>query len=305
MQDIAAVNEDAANRYLEHVVIDKKSKDPELHEALLKWLLDSVEELLKDDGIKYHLEELGKLKDSVPQLTSDAEYRLQAGSQAYAVFFADIAPETPFKSFRLKLMMFLQTSTHYNLNITLARLEECPSLTLERAIVLGRLGRHEGAMRVLASELADPMSAQTYCTQGGEIVPPKVAHVIATKVPSLAAWTDLYTGDRPPVDAKTQHKLVVELLRAYMRTPAPRGKKTSGISDGAARAQQLLSAQGVHLDVKEVLEMAPKEWPLDAINTFYTRSYRRLLHERTTWQVLKAASAGQNLEVSFWTHKLN
>lgn len=196
-------------------------------------------------------------------------------------------------------MMFLQTSTFYDLNITLARLEECPSLTLERAIVLGRLGRHEGAMRVLASELADPMSAQTYCTQGGEIVPPKVAHVIASKVPSLAAWTDLYTGDRPPVDASTQHKLVVELLRAYMRTPAPRGKKTTGIADGAARAQQLLSAQGVHLDVKEVLDMAPKEWPLDAINTFYTRSYRRLLHERTTWQILKHASAGQNLEVRF------
>lgn len=61
VEDIATVNKDAANRYLEHVVIDKKSTDPELHEALLKWLLDSVEELLKDDGIKYHLEELGKL----------------------------------------------------------------------------------------------------------------------------------------------------------------------------------------------------------------------------------------------------
>lgn len=198
--------------------------------------------------------------------------------------------------------MFLQTSTFYDLNITLARLEESPPLTLERAIVLGRLGRHEGAMRVLAAELADPMSAQTYCTQGGEIVPSKVAHVIASKVPSLAAWTDLYTGDRPPVDASTQHKLVVELLRAYMRTPDTRnmsGKKAMGISDGAARAQQLLSAQGVHLDVKEVLDMAPNDWPANAINTFYKRSYRRLLHERNTWQILKHASAGQNLEVSF------
>lgn len=196
-------------------------------------------------------------------------------------------------------MLFLQTNTFYDLNITLARLENSPPLTLERAIVLGRLGRHESAMRVLASELADPMSAQTYCTQGGEIVPPKVAHVIATKVPSLAAWADLYTEDRPPVDASTQHKLVVELLRAYMYAPASKGKKkVGGIPDGAARAQQLLSAQGVHLDVKEVLEMAPNEWPFDSVNTFYTRSYRRLLHERTTWQILKHASAGQNLEVS-------
>lgn len=237
-------------------------------------------------------------------------------------------------------MLFLQNAS-YDLDAASARLEDIGVLITERAIVLGRLGRHTDALKLLAQDLPDTVSAQTYCTQGGEIVPPKVARAIAKHEPALAAWASLGGKRRGTVDAETQHRLVVELLRAYMRDGSrgaaeggPRaagdgaaeggegaaeggeggGKGEGGrAGDGAEKGKEkskearsiatqrtatLLSAQGVHLDVLEVLDMAPADWPLDVVTTFYKRSYRRLLHERTTWQVLKSISAGQNLEVS-------
>jgi len=42
----------------------------------------------------------------------------------------------------------------------------------------------------------------------------------------------------------------------------------------------------------------PNEWPLDVVSSFIQRSLRRQIHDRATWQILKAISAGQNLETS-------
>jgi hypothetical protein len=113
--------------------------------------------------------------------------------------------------------------------------------------------------------------------------------MVIRHVPELASWVALTEGRkrRGTVDADTQHKLIRELLGAYMRE-----------GGSTARTAELLSAQGVHLDVLEVLDTAPNEWPLEVVTTFYKRSFRRQLHERAKWQILKSMSAGQNLEVS-------
>jgi len=55
------------------------------------------------------------------------------------VFFADIAPNTPIKSLRLKLMLYLQGSPFLDLQKTASRLEALPALKPEFAIVLGRV----------------------------------------------------------------------------------------------------------------------------------------------------------------------
>ncbi|TXT15581.1 hypothetical protein VHUM_00084 [Vanrija humicola] len=279
VEEIRGIDTDAANRYLEHVVVDKRSTNRELHESLLNWLFDQADEMANDEGIQYHVEEL------------DSEFRLLSEPQAYPVFFAEIAPRTPFKTLRLKLILFLQGSNFYDLELAVKRLDDTKVYLMEKAIVLGRLGRDREALHLLARELQDSPSSQTYCTQGGEVVPPKVARIIATREPELAAWAalgEMGRRRRGPVDENVQHRLVKELLGAYM----------SDSQGSTARTSELLSAQGVHLDTMEVLKMAPNEWPLDVITTFYKRSYRRQLHERRTWQVLKSIAAGENLRTT-------
>jgi hypothetical protein len=86
------------------------------------------------------------------------------------------------------------------------------------------------------------------------------------------------------------------------------GDELTGSASTAKQSAALLNAQSVHLDVLDVrfslttlivqvLALVPPEWPLDVVSSFFQRSIRRQLHEKTSWQVLKAISAGQNLQV--------
>jgi len=59
IDDLRKVSDEAANRYLEHVVVIKRSPNRMLHEQLLSNLFDAVTDAVQDDGVKYHLEELG------------------------------------------------------------------------------------------------------------------------------------------------------------------------------------------------------------------------------------------------------
>ena len=83
-----------------------------------------------------------------------------------------------------------------------------------------QLGRNRQALQLLARDIGDSVSAQTFCTQGGEIIPPRVARSVARHVPELSDWAalgEIGRKRRGTVDAKTQEGLVMELLGVYMR----------------------------------------------------------------------------------------
>nr|XP_018263192.1 uncharacterized protein I303_04685 [Kwoniella dejecticola CBS 10117]OBR85350.1 hypothetical protein I303_04685 [Kwoniella dejecticola CBS 10117] len=278
VDQLRQIDRETADKYLEHAVVNKRSPVRALHEQLLGILLDEAEELCEDEGVKYHLEEL------------DAEYRLEPSPRPFILFLADVAPDTPIKRNRLKMMLFLQGSPFYDLDNAATRLEEVKELKFELAVVYGRLGKHRQSLSLLALTLGDSISAQTYCTTQGEIIPPKIARAVAKQVKGLDAWATLGDVGRRKKEVKDveMRGLVKELLGVYM-------SDSKGTSKQAAA---LLNAQSVHLDVLEVLGQMPNEWPLDEVSSFLKRSIRRGLHEQSTWGVLKAISAGQNLEVS-------
>ncbi|WVW83780.1 hypothetical protein I302_105801 [Kwoniella bestiolae CBS 10118] len=280
VKQLGDIDRDTANRYLEFAVVTKKSPSRALHEQLLGVLLDEVEELCRDEGVKYHLEEL------------DAEYRLEPSPRPFITFLADIAPDTPIKRNRLKLMLFLQGSPFFDLEGAAKRLDGVGELKFELAVVYGRLLRHRQSLSLLAITIGDSISAQTYCQTKGEIIPPKISKAVAKQVRGLDPWASLIEVGRKKSQGQVKEDemrgLVRELLGVYM-------SDSKGTSKQAAA---LLNAQSVHLDVLEVLGQMPNDWPLDEVSSFLKRSFRRGLHERSTWGVLKAISAGQNMEVS-------
>ncbi|WVQ83199.1 hypothetical protein IAT38_005338 [Cryptococcus sp. DSM 104549] len=278
IRSLRSVDVDAADRYLDHVVVSKRSPRRELHEELLARLLDEAEELSGDDGVKYHLEDL------------DTEYKLEAEPRPFIIFLAHVAPDTPIKRVRLKLLLFLQGSPFYDLEKAAERLEKMPAFKPELAVVYGRLAKHRPALHLLAREIGDSLSAQTYCTTAGEIIPPRVARAVSARVPGLDGWATMGEVGRrkKEVGEGVMRGLVKELLGVYMRD----GKETS------KQAAALLNAQSLHLDMLEVLDQMPDEWPADVVSTFFQRSLRKGLHEQYSWRILKAISAGQNLEIS-------
>jgi len=68
----------------------------------------------------------------------DSEYRLRSGDQPYCVFIAEIAPATPIKLIRLKLLLFLQGSPFFDLSAAADRIGKLEQLKPELAVVLGR-----------------------------------------------------------------------------------------------------------------------------------------------------------------------
>jgi len=60
IEELRKHSTEAAKRYLEHVVVSKKSPNKQLHHELLENLFLEAEEQLANDGVRYHLEELGK-----------------------------------------------------------------------------------------------------------------------------------------------------------------------------------------------------------------------------------------------------
>jgi hypothetical protein len=60
IEELRKHSTEAAKRYLEHVVVSKKSPNKKLHHELLENLFLEAEEQLANDGVRYHLEELGK-----------------------------------------------------------------------------------------------------------------------------------------------------------------------------------------------------------------------------------------------------
>jgi hypothetical protein len=60
IEELRKHSTEAAKRYLEHVVVSKRSPNKKLHHELLENLFLEAEEQLANDGVRYHLEELGK-----------------------------------------------------------------------------------------------------------------------------------------------------------------------------------------------------------------------------------------------------
>lgn len=61
-----------------------------------------------------------------------------------------------------------------------------------------QLGQHKSALQALV-DLGDSASAETYCTLGGEIVAPKVAHTVALEA-RIQEWATIWFG--PPATTK-------------------------------------------------------------------------------------------------------
>ncbi|KAI0641370.1 hypothetical protein C8Q79DRAFT_990403 [Trametes meyenii] len=291
LQEINAVSPAAGTQLLEHLVIHRRSADPELHAQLAMAYADQLLACLADEATS----KLWRAKV--------ASYTSGRSDTPFISYFSSTTPDSEHKRVRLKTILFLQGSTFYNPEAIRARLSpHAKILKLELAILEGKLGNHRSALSILVHDLNDATSAEAYCTLGGEVVPAKTAQAIGERA-GLQAWAALVTplaalgkqikpGATPmkrikTVDDEVKKDLVMILLEVYM----------SGGEATADRTAQLLNSQAMNLDVVDVISMIPPEWPLRVLSTFVTRSLRRTLHAHHEGQIVKAISQGQNLAV--------
>ncbi|KDR79882.1 hypothetical protein GALMADRAFT_61975 [Galerina marginata CBS 339.88] len=292
LEQIQEANPAAGSQYLEYLVLQRRSTSRELHIRLAMSCLDQVLSFLKDDAVS----KLWRAKAS--------SYASSRNESSFLSYFASTTPDSEHKRARLKMIFLLAGSSLYDPEPIRQRLLEREKiLKLELAIIDGKQAKHRSALQILVNDLSDSTSAETYCTLGGDIVPPKVAQTIADDC-GLQDWVTVLFGLPPPTKgvngkaagpaAMTRLKTVNEdlkkellkiLLEVYMDV------------EQSDRAAQLLNAQAMNLDVLDVISLVPSKWPVNMMTSFLSRSFRRTLHIQQEGKIIKNISAGQNLEV--------
>ncbi|SCZ95117.1 BZ3500_MvSof-1268-A1-R1_Chr11-3g03615 [Microbotryum saponariae] len=174
MQHLEGVGEEACMRYLEHVVHELDERGAEFHEKLIEVYLRRV---------------------------------LEGGQ-------GGVGDEEGYK----KLLAFLEASESYRADRMLGRLpastlssvagtissmtKKDEALALVRALLLGRLGRHEGALRIYVYQLAAAELAEDYCRR-----------VVASEEDVFHILLRIYL--RPTNDQKVMFAPALELVKKY------------------------------------------------------------------------------------------
>lgn len=128
-----------------------------------------------------------------------------------------------------------------------------------RAILLGRMGKHEDALRLYIYRLTDHAAAERYC-----------AKVFATE--------------------PNPKGIFLLLLRLYLR-PSP--------SDPVllTPALGLITSQGTRLDAKEVLEMLPPLVTMEDVRAFFVKTLREGRKRRNEARIVRGLVGARKEEV--------
>ena len=151
---------------------------------------------------------------------------------------------------RTKLKGLLQTSSRYRVRDVLTQVQGT-DLHAECAILYGKLGQHDDALKLLVYNLQDHAGAEQYCHD--------------------------YTGG----DRTARQQLYESLLHVYM-SPVPasqRAKMGGGPVDLTPHAIELLNSPRADLNATEVLSRLPHEWSIGVVERFLRRSVRLNVHE--------------------------
>ncbi|KAJ7219323.1 hypothetical protein GGX14DRAFT_591509 [Mycena pura] len=284
LHQIREANPAAGAQFLEYLVLQKRSTSRDLHTQLAVACVDQLLAALEDETVS----RLWEAKAS-----RYASSRNETAASFFS-YFAAMTPDSPSKLVRLKTMLFLQGSFLYDAELIRERLvpHSRRILSLELAIVNGKLGNHHAALSALVNDLHDSSSAEAYCTLGGDVIPMKVAQAVCTEA-KLAMWVSSFAGKgrHKTVEANDDGAMKRELLKTLLQVYMTNEEAS------AERAARLMNSQAMNLDVLDVIPMVPAEWPLRLMSSFMARSFRRTVHARQEGRIVKAISAGQNLDV--------
>ncbi|XP_035220740.1 transforming growth factor-beta receptor-associated protein 1-like [Stegodyphus dumicola] len=166
---------------------------------------------------------------------------------------------------RKRLQHFLHLSSLYRVQLLLGKAIE-NDLHQECAILYGKLGEHEKALKILVHQIQDHEAAEDYCIR-------------------------MSVGK----DKKYRHWLFYILLGVYLDNTLDEHYKEEMLP----AAIQLLNSELAEFDVTKVLHLIPSHWSIAILDQFLIKALRSRLHQRYCCRLQSALSRGENLLVKF------
>ncbi|XP_038584466.1 vam6/Vps39-like protein isoform X2 [Micropterus salmoides] len=230
--------------YLEHIIYVWDDKGPEFHNVLIQLYLERVQGLMK--------QYLNSLPEGVPAVAAGKE-------------------EGDLGEFRNKLLSFLDISTSYEP----ARLiSDFPfdGLLEERALLLGRMGKHEQALFIYVHILKDTRMAEEYCHRH---------------------YDSLVEGNKD---------VYLSLLRMYLSPPDVHclGPIAMELSEPQANLQAALHVLELHhskLNTTKAMNLLPANTQIREIRVFLESVLEEKAQRKRCNQVLKSLLQAEFLRV--------
>lgn len=233
-------------QYLEHIIYEWKEPRPEFHNKLIYCYKDAIEPLLR--------EYLESLPESDP--------RKRAGKEGGEC-----------GNLRAKLLSFLELSIHYT-PLKLIRHFPQDILYEERALLLGRGGRHEEALAIYIYILKDSEMAEKYCQKQ-------------------------YSSDNDG-----NKNVYVSLLKLYLK---PRELPFLGLANNVfsdfemvpntSAALAVLNQHFDKLDISQTLELLPITTPVNEITALLMNVFQDKMQQKRNSLVLKSLLHAEHLQV--------
>ncbi|XP_033733768.1 LOW QUALITY PROTEIN: vam6/Vps39-like protein [Pecten maximus] len=235
---------DLAIPYLEHVILECEDHNSDFHNSLAQLLRDKVQTLMAD------------YIQSLPE----GHLPSKAGQE-----------QGELGEYRRKLINFLQMSHDYIPERLLTRFP-LDSFYEERAILLGRLGRHELALGIYVHILHDTPAAERYCQEYFER------------------------------NREENRDVYLDLLKMYLQPPS---SSALGISAGQGftpkpsmeAALRLMKEHASKIDSTKALELLPAATRIEEILNYLESVMEHQATVRRKNQVLKSMFYAENLQV--------
>jgi hypothetical protein len=237
MKHLESISSVACEAYLEHIIHHLGEEGSDFHEKLIELYLNDVRSSSQSSP-------------PLPLPLPPADGMISAdSSDSYT-----------------KLLDLLETSTAYRADRVLGRLPS-DDMYQVRAILLGRLGRHEGALQIYVYQLSDHSTAEEYVPLSPLCTPTDSATRYCKRV---------YESD-PTMRSSIFHLL----LRIYLR---PRPSHPLLFSPALA----LLQNHSSSISALDVFDLLPPLVALSDIKIFLEKTLRRSGEREREGKVLRA-----------------
>lgn len=222
-------------RYLEHIIFIWNESKPEFHNKLINCYRERVQVLMRE-----YLDSLPEGDEPFPPGSEPGELGELRG----------------------RLLFLLETSKHYQAQHLLTHFPE--TFYHERALLLGRVGRHEEALAIYIHLLHDAKLAEEYCHRN---------------------YNEGKEGSKD---------VYVSLLRMYLEPPKINSKE---VKPSITVALNVLQEHHQKISTAKALELLPSSTEVREVYTFLSSVLEDKEKKRKNCQVLKSLLFAEHLQV--------
>lgn len=272
VDDLNKFDKELCAVYLEFIIDNAGEADPELHDKLIRLYLKRAAMLRE------------RLQSEATAVTTDNEDRDR-----------DSNLEAERAELMQKLLKFLRTSTQYRPEQILVRLpadDDDKDMLEARALLLGRMCQHEGALSIYVRKLQDPVRAEEYCRDVWRFRASSSASRQTLQRQQAGARSNHQQSLLVDHEQKQQadQEVFLTLLRIYL-------DKSSTASVQLDAALGLIQRHAARIDLRAALELLPASVPLSQIAGFINVNLRDLTRKQHEAKVIREIRTNRNWQV--------